>query len=106
MYGRYSIYSIFFLYAALIRVHFFCWNRKAILPIEVDTGIADADLDATQLNDDNYTEEVFKNMCFLREKVFSDVQQNINEAQARMKKEYDKKNGKPKVQFRSHTFKH
>lgn len=45
-------------------------------------------------------------MCFLREKVFSDVQQNINEAQARMKKEYDKKNGKPKVQFRSQTFKH
>ena len=46
--------------------------------------------------DEDYTEEIFKSMCFLREKKISDAKQNITSAQTHMKADYDKKNGKPK----------
>ena len=58
-----------------------------------------SDTHFTQLNetfDEDYIEEVFKRMCFLRE-IFSDGKQKITSAQARMKADYDKKKGKPKV---------
>jgi hypothetical protein len=51
----------------------------------------------TEPFDENYIEEVFKNMCSLREQIFSDAKQNISSAQTRMKADYDKKKGKPKV---------
>ena len=47
--------------------------------------------------DVDYIEDVFKTMCSLKKKVFSDAEQNISSAQTRMKADYDKKKGKPKV---------
>ena len=47
--------------------------------------------------DVDYIEDVFKSMCSLKKKVFSDAEQNISSAQTRMKADYDKKKGKPKV---------
>ena len=73
------------------------WNRKAVLSIEVCRELISGTQCETELFDEDYIKEVFKNMCSHREHIFSDAEHNISSAQTRMKADYDKKKGKSKV---------
>ena len=79
----------------LVHKILFMLNRKAVLPIEVNGAFLQHC--KTEPFDEDCIEEVFKNMCSLREQIFSDAEHNISSAQTRMKADYDRKKGKPKV---------
>ena len=63
--------------------------RKAVLPIKSEPRPMETDCEDTCSDLNEYT----TNMNQLRDGLFVDAKGNIKSAQARMKKDYDRKNG-------------
>lgn len=63
--------------------------RKAVIPIESEPSPVDTDYDSQWINVDDYTSKMTK----LRDGLFVEEKTNIKGAQARIKRDYDQKNG-------------
>ena len=73
--------------------------RKPILPIErnlLDSNNSDSNSNESD-NDNEDVTEYYEKMIDLKRNLFSKADENIKEAQARQKKDYDKKHHRKKV---------
>lgn len=68
--------------------------RKAILPIEAELGnVGESEGSATESESDEELDSYIKKMKKLRDNLFSVAKINIDDAQLKQKRDYDRKHG-------------
>lgn len=74
-------------------------HKKPKLPLELEAASSNADHVPQEENVEAAMDETMQKMVAIREKLKASAAQNIKDAQARYKKDYDKKRGTSEVHF-------